>query len=412
MVCQSYAIWPHMSVFDNVAYGLRVRRLARQTIEDKVREALELVQMGIFASRRASQLSGGRQQRGALARAFVFSPAVLLFDEPLSNLDAKLRAEMRIELRELQHRLGITSVYVTHDLEEALAVSDRIVVPRDGRLEQVGTPVEIYNLPRNPFVADFVGSANLLPGRHRPDLRQDGLLALESPGGHLIYGMAYGRPIGTEGVFSVRTVHLHLSPAPPGRLSQRLAGHGPPFGLPGGFHPVPGRLGGSATHHPSRGRGARGGRDHGLPQRRSPPLRAAGDAHPLSATGHRWTGAFARSLHAPNTRPLGTPEGPRVRSDRLAYFPALAPPSFPFAAFLGLLQHAIVIPPSRIQSGLAPHCAPPSRNPPQSHHQGTKTPRDQRITRWIPVLDKETFKLIKRPSRWPVSLRYVKICAL
>jgi iron(III) transport system ATP-binding protein len=215
MVCQSYAIWPHMSVFDNVAYGLRVRRLARQTIEDKVREALELVQMGIFASRRASQLSGGRQQRGALARAFVFSPAVLLFDEPLSNLDAKLRAEMRIELRELQHRLGITSVYVTHDLEEALAVSDRIVVPRDGRLEQVGTPVEIYNLPRNPFVADFVGSANLLPGRHRPDLRQDGLLALESPGGHLIYGMAYGRPIGTEGVFSVRTVHLHLSPAPP-----------------------------------------------------------------------------------------------------------------------------------------------------------------------------------------------------
>ncbi len=130
MVFQSYAIWPHMTVFDNVAYGLRVRREEAAAIRDKVMRALALVQMQAFADRRASQLSGGQQQRVALARAFVFQPSVLLFDEPLSNLDAKLRADMRIELRELQHRLGITSVYVTHDLEEALAMSDHIVVMR------------------------------------------------------------------------------------------------------------------------------------------------------------------------------------------------------------------------------------------------------------------------------------------
>ena len=170
MVFQSYAIWPHMTVFENVAYGLRVRRESKEAITQKVERALDMVQMRAFAERGASQLSGGQQQRVALARAFVFQPSVLLFDEPLSNLDAKLRADMRIELRELQHRLGITSVYVTHDLEEALAMSDRIVVMQDGLIEQVGTPAEIYNHPRNAFVADFVGSANLIRGRNRTDL--------------------------------------------------------------------------------------------------------------------------------------------------------------------------------------------------------------------------------------------------
>jgi len=132
MVFQSYAIWPHMTVFDNVAYGLRVRRESETAIAERVGWALDLVQMGELAGRSASKLSGGQQQRVALARAFVFSPSVLLFDEPLSNLDAKLRAEMRIELKELQRQLGITSVYVTHDLEEALAISDRIIVMRNG----------------------------------------------------------------------------------------------------------------------------------------------------------------------------------------------------------------------------------------------------------------------------------------
>jgi iron(III) transport system ATP-binding protein len=215
MVFQSYAIWPHMSVFNNVAYGLRVRRAPKSEIDAKVRAALELVQMAGFEGRPASQLSGGQQQRVALARACVFSPQVLLFDEPLSNLDAKLRADMRIELRELQHRLGITSVYVTHDLEEALAMSDHIVVMRNGTIEQIGSPAEIYNLPRNAFVADFVGSANLIRGRLRNDLAADGLTALETSGGHVVYGMAHGRPAGSESTFSVRTVHLRLSPAPP-----------------------------------------------------------------------------------------------------------------------------------------------------------------------------------------------------
>ena len=215
MVFQSYAIWPHMTVFDNVAYGLRVRRKATHEIKEKVEHALGMVQMSAFAERPASQLSGGQQQRVALARAFVFSPTVLLFDEPLSNLDAKLRADMRIELRELQHRLRITSVYVTHDLEEALAMSDRIVVMRDGLIEQAGTPDEIYSLPRSAFVADFIGSANLIRGRHRPDLGKDGLIALETAGGQVIYGMAYGRSVGADLVFSVRTVHLQIGEEPP-----------------------------------------------------------------------------------------------------------------------------------------------------------------------------------------------------
>jgi ABC-type Fe3+/spermidine/putrescine transport system ATPase subunit len=220
MVFQSYAIWPHMTVFDNVAYGLRVRRMSAREIADKVGSALDMVQMGEFARRSASKLSGGQQQRVALARAFVFSPSVLLFDEPLSNLDAKLRAEMRIELRELQHRVGITSVYVTHDLEEALAISDDIVVMRDGVIEQIGSPSEIYNFPRNAFVADFVGSANLIRGRHRPERGRDGLIALETSGGTLVYGTTHGRPVGLEGVFSVRTIHLGLTrEAPAGQAN-------------------------------------------------------------------------------------------------------------------------------------------------------------------------------------------------
>ena len=210
MVFQSYAIWPHMSVFDNVAYGLRVRKRPEADVTAKVREALDLVQLGELGARSASKLSGGPQQRVALARAFVFSPSVLLFDEPLSNLDAKLRAEMRVELKELQRRLDITSVYVTHDLEEALAISDRIVVMRDGVIEQIGSPGEIYDRPRNTFVADFVGSANLIRGRRRADLERDGLVVIQTPGGALVHGTASGRPPGDEALMAVRTVRLRL----------------------------------------------------------------------------------------------------------------------------------------------------------------------------------------------------------
>ena len=211
MVFQSYAIWPHMTVFENVAYGLRVRRRPAAEIEEKVRAALDLVQMGAYGDRHASQLSGGQQQRVALARACAFSPTVLLFDEPLSNLDAKLRGDMRIELRELQHRLGVTSVYVTHDLEEALAMSDQIVVMRAGQIEQWGSPGEIYNRPRTEFVADFVGSANLIRGRLRPDLFENDMVVLEADGGHIVHGIAAGHTPGPNPVMSVRTVHLRLS---------------------------------------------------------------------------------------------------------------------------------------------------------------------------------------------------------
>jgi len=155
---------------------------------------------------------------------------VLLFDEPLSNLDAKLRAEMRVELKELQRRLGITSVYVTHDLEEALAISDRVVVMRDGAIEQVGTPGEIYDRPRNTFVADFVGSANLIRGRRRPDLEQDGLVVIETPSGALVHGTALDRRSGAEALVAIRTVRLRLARAPlpgsvnvwPARIRQRV----------------------------------------------------------------------------------------------------------------------------------------------------------------------------------------------
>src|SRR3954452_4572787 len=208
MVFQSYAIWPHMTVFENVAYGLRVRRKSAAEIKEKVGQALDLVQMGKFADRHASALSGGQQQRVALARACAFSPGVLLFDEPLSNLDAKLRGDMRIELRELQHRLGVTSLYVTHDLEEALAMSDRIVVMRAGHIEQTGAPGEIYNYPRTEFVADFVGSSNLITGRLRPELCADGLLAVETAGGKILHGATHVPTPGPKPTLSVRTVHL------------------------------------------------------------------------------------------------------------------------------------------------------------------------------------------------------------
>jgi len=163
MVFQSYAIWPHMTVFDNVAYPLRVRRMGRSEIRGRVLEALRLVEMADYADRPAPALSGGQQQRVAIARALVFEPALLLLDEPLSNLDARLRAQMGSEFRALQKRLGITSLYVTHDQQEAMALSDRVVVMQAGRVLQIGAPEEIYQRPLSQAVASFFGSPNLLP---------------------------------------------------------------------------------------------------------------------------------------------------------------------------------------------------------------------------------------------------------
>ena len=162
MVFQNYAIFPHLTVEENVAYGLKARKVPKAEIEKKVQEALELVQIGHLAKRKPNELSGGQQQRVALARAFVIEPSVLLMDEPLSNLDAKLRVQMRSVIKKLQRRLGITTIYVTHDQEEALAISDRIAVMKDGHIMQVGTPNEIYAKPQNPFVASFIGVSNFL----------------------------------------------------------------------------------------------------------------------------------------------------------------------------------------------------------------------------------------------------------
>ena len=162
MVFQNYAIFPHLNVRDNIAYGLKARKVAKEVIDKKVDEALELVQITHLADRKPNELSGGQQQRVALARAFVIEPSVLLMDEPLSNLDAKLRVQMRTVIKKLQKRLGITTIYVTHDQEEALAISDRIAVMKDGVIMQIGTPSEIYAKPENPFVAGFIGVSNFL----------------------------------------------------------------------------------------------------------------------------------------------------------------------------------------------------------------------------------------------------------
>ncbi len=165
MVFQSYAIWPHMTVFKNVAYPLMAQGADKAAIEKAVHETLALVDMASFADRPATNLSGGQQQRVALARALVAKPRVLLLDEPLSNLDAKLRDQMRIELRQIQQSTGVTAVYVTHDQSEAMALSDRVIVMNSGRIEQIGSPREIYQTPATAFVAEFVGSSNFLHGQ-------------------------------------------------------------------------------------------------------------------------------------------------------------------------------------------------------------------------------------------------------
>ena len=195
MVFQSYALFPHMTVFNNVAYGLRLKKMPAADIKSKVAAMMEVVGLTGMENRSPGQLSGGQQQRVALARALVNEPSVLLFDEPLSNLDAKLRVQMREEIRRVQKTLGITSVYVTHDQEEAVCISDRIVVLRAGAIEQIGTPREIYERPASRFVADFFGKVNFVPamvtGVHGDTLDVDMLgagMSVTQPG----HGLAPG----------------------------------------------------------------------------------------------------------------------------------------------------------------------------------------------------------------------------
>ena len=164
MVFQGYALWPHLSVFENVAFGLKVRRTPDAEVRQRVGEALELVRMEGLGDRKPTQLSGGQQQRVALARALAFRPSVLLLDEPLSNLDARLRLEMRVEIRRIVDQASITTIYVTHDQKEALSLADGLAVLRDGKVEQIGGPRELYDQPRNRFTASFLGETNFLEG--------------------------------------------------------------------------------------------------------------------------------------------------------------------------------------------------------------------------------------------------------
>jgi iron(III) transport system ATP-binding protein len=180
MVFQNYALWPHMDVWNNVAYGLKMRRVSEDEKKQRVGRALETVQMETYAERLTNQLSGGQQQRVALARALVIEPDVILLDEPLSNLDAKLRIEMRAQIKEIHQKIGRTMIYVTHDQAEALSMADRIAVMYRGRVMQVGTPRQLYTRPESAFVAEFIGGTNLLPGTL--DERGD-LLTVRTPVG-------------------------------------------------------------------------------------------------------------------------------------------------------------------------------------------------------------------------------------
>jgi iron(III) transport system ATP-binding protein len=213
MVFQSYAIWPHMDVFANVAFPLRVgkrsARVGRAEVRRRVEEALATVQLSDLAGRPATDLSGGQQQRLALARALVMRPPVLLLDEPLSNLDAKLREEMRFELKSLQRRTGITALYVTHDQVEALAMSNRVAVVRAGRIEQVGRPREIYERPATRFVAGFIGTANFLDGTVRA--REPGQAYLvATAAGELYVGSEADHAVGATVTVAVRPERVAL----------------------------------------------------------------------------------------------------------------------------------------------------------------------------------------------------------
>lgn len=204
MVFQTYAIWPHMTVYQNVAYPLESQGVPRSQIPGRVEEALKFVQLGGFGKRPATALSGGQQQRVSLARAIVSEPRVILFDEPLSNLDAKLREETRQELRELLIRLGITSLYVTHDRFEALALSDDVVVMQGGNIVQRGTPEDVYFRADSHFVVDFMGKANFLPGRIRAASPAGGVLVDTAIGALSCEAAIAGAKPGDEGTVTVR----------------------------------------------------------------------------------------------------------------------------------------------------------------------------------------------------------------
>lgn len=213
MCFQSYALWPHMTVYDNIRFGLDVRGVKGEEAKRRIDEVLSLVRMQAYAQRKPNQLSGGQQQRVALARALAVRPDCLLLDEPLSNLDAKLRHEMRSEIRRICKTAGFTTIYVTHDQKEALSVADRIAVMRDGRLQQVGRPADLYHRPVNTFVADFIGQTNLLEGKV---VQQNGqLVEVETLAGHL-RAVKPATPLPSRVMVSIRPEQVRLVSTGPG----------------------------------------------------------------------------------------------------------------------------------------------------------------------------------------------------
>lgn len=213
VVFQSYALWPHLSVEKNISMPLELRRVPKAERKRRVAETLELVGLSGYAQRYPGELSGGQQQRVALARAIVFQPPLLLLDEPLSNLDAQLRQQARIWLKQIQRELGLTTIYVTHDQEEALAMSDRIVVMRGGRIVQVGSPQDIYENPKHPFAANFIGSANVLKGQLEPAATDSASRIVLLADGQKLPGRAPAPiPAGASTVAVLRPQRIHLAP--------------------------------------------------------------------------------------------------------------------------------------------------------------------------------------------------------
>jgi len=211
MVFQNYALWPHMTVFQNVAFPLRMRRESKAKIRDRVEDALAMVRLQGLETRLPRQLSGGQQQRVALARALVFNPPLLLMDEPLGALDKKLREQMQLEIKHLQKKLGITVIYVTHDQEEALFMSDRVAVTSGGTIVQIGTPVDLYNRPANRFVADFIGESNFLSGKVQAVDLSAQSCRLVTDGGFVLQGMlGHGAHPGDAVVAAIRPEKIRL----------------------------------------------------------------------------------------------------------------------------------------------------------------------------------------------------------
>jgi ABC-type Fe3+/spermidine/putrescine transport system ATPase subunit len=233
MVFQSYALWPHMTTAQNLGYGLKLRRVAKPEIARRVAEILAMLKLQGFGERNVTQLSGGQRQRVALGRALAISPEILLLDEPLSNLDARIREEVRHEIKALQAKLGITTIHVTHDREEAMVMADRIAILDAGRIAQLGTPEEVYNRPNSPFVASFMGAGNMLELEARP---ADGGMRIE-PGAHhegvFIPGTSKGGPV----VAYFRSEAARLGPADAGAPDRLLLrGRIVQASYPGGFY--------------------------------------------------------------------------------------------------------------------------------------------------------------------------------